>query len=260
MLFISAVLGAEALAYYAIGSFAVRITDVLRGAIADAIFPEILSVKHATPRDALRLWQRATVWYCILLFPIAILLAYYSDEAVTILFTEEYKPAAPVFATFTLLMYLICFDFHLPLRVRSANRFFLLGSSVKLVINLSLLYPAYLVFGLTGPIVALLISQLLFISYLGNKATTLYEISWSEVLPWRDVAKVLFAALICMPILASGRYLVSQPLIQSISFGALYLIVYVIVLRSLRLSEVKEMIGRVFFSVTQLIQSAKRIS
>jgi O-antigen/teichoic acid export membrane protein len=187
------------------------------------------------------------------------LLANYSDEIVTILFTAEYRPAVPVFAAFTSLMYLSCFDFHLPLRVRNANKFFLLGSLIKLVLNLALLYPTYLAFGLLGPVIALVISQLLFVSYLGLKVTDLFGVDWIELVPWRDVAKVLFAIFMCAPILLLGRYLVDQQLIRLSLFGVLYLAAYIVTLRLLGMSEVIEMIGRVRGVLARVTRNAKQL-
>ena len=121
MLFISSVIGVTALAYYVTGAFVTQIVNVLRGAIADVIFPEIMEIRSAKPIDALRLWRQATVWNCILLFPAAFFCAYYADAFVIVLFTKEYMAAIPVFATFATMLAIDCFDFHMPLRVQECQ-------------------------------------------------------------------------------------------------------------------------------------------
>jgi O-antigen/teichoic acid export membrane protein len=233
MLFTSSTLGAEALAYYTIGALAVQVVNLLRGAIADVVFPEIVELRRAVPKDSLPLWKRATVWYCVLLFPTAIVFSYYADAVVTVLFTAEYAAAIPIFALYALMLYLFCFDFHLPLRVQNANRYFLTGNIIALAVNVVLLYPLYLAFGLLGPVAALLASRLVFTVYLGYRTVKLYQVGWGELVRWPDVGKVLVAAVVCLPLLVIGRYLVPDLLLRSIVFGSLYVGAYLFALRTL---------------------------
>ena len=244
MLFISTTIGAEALAFFVIGAFATQIVNILRGAVSDVIFPEIVELKAASPKDALPLWQHATVLFTVLLFPMAILFSYYADAIVTILFTKEYSAAIPVFSAFAILLYLDSFDFHLPLRVQNANRFFVVGSIIALAVNLALLYPAYLLFGLVGPAVALILSRLAFTAYLGYKASRLYRVGLRQMIRWREVGKVLAASLICAPVLILGKYLVDQLLVRGVTFGLLYLGSYLVLLRLMGVWDAFEMARR----------------
>jgi O-antigen/teichoic acid export membrane protein len=233
MLFISILIGPETLAFYAIGAFATKIVDILRGAIADAIFPDIVEIKTTVAKDALPLWRKATVWYCILMFPTAILFSYYSDAIVTVLFTADYAPAIPVFAIFSLRLFLACFDFHLPLRVQNSNRYYFIGSIFALVVNLALIYPLYTAFGLVGPALAYAISRVVNTVYLGVCALAVYDIDIPELVHWRDVGKTFFACLICLPILIAGKFLVDGLLLRAIVFGGTYLLAFLVVLRTL---------------------------
>jgi O-antigen/teichoic acid export membrane protein len=230
-LFMSTVIGPEALAFYVIGTFAKQIVNLFRGAIADTIFPEIVELKHAVPKDALPLWQRATLWYCILIFPIAIVVSYYADAVVTILFTREYSAAVPVFAIFSLAMILDCFDVHMPLRVQNANRYFLVGSIIALLVNLILLYPMYVIFGLIGPAVAFVLSRLILTIFLGHWTLRIYKVSLRDLVRWAEIAKVFAAALICSPILVFGRLWIDDLFVRSVLAGGAYLVAYLAVIR-----------------------------
>jgi O-antigen/teichoic acid export membrane protein len=167
----------------------------------------------------------------IMLFPVAMLFTYYADAVVTVLFTAEYSAAVPVFATFALLLYLDCFDFHLPLRVQNANRYFVAGSIIALCVNLGLLYPLYLVFGLIGPAIALVAGKLALTGFLARKSAQLYKIGLREMVRWEDVIKVFAISIICAPILVAGKYLVDDLLIRGVVFGAMYLAVCLLALR-----------------------------
>jgi O-antigen/teichoic acid export membrane protein len=231
MLFISTMIGTEALAFYAIGTFAGRIVDILRGAIADVIFPDIVELKTATPREALPLWQQATVWYCVMLFPIAALFSYYADAIVILLFTQDYASAVPVFAILTGLLVLSCFDFHLPLRVQNANRYFFAGSSIALLVNLSLLYPMFSLFGLIGPALGFVISRIMYAIYMASRTMHVYEVELGELVLWRDIGWIFLATVICMPILVLGKLLLDNLFMRAVLFGGGFLLTYLLMLR-----------------------------
>lgn len=231
MLFISSKIGPEALAFYVTGAFATQFVNILRGSIADVIFPEIVDLKHSNAKDALPLWKRATVLYCVMLFPLVILFSYYADAIVTVLFTREYSEAIPVFSAFAFLMLLHCFDFHLPLRVQNANRFYVIGSVAALSINVLLLYPMFLIFGLIGPVVAFILSRLLFTLYLGYQTAKLYKIQISEVARWHSIYLVTVSALVCAPVLAIGKYVVGDYIVRAVVFGFSYAVAYLAMLR-----------------------------
>jgi O-antigen/teichoic acid export membrane protein len=239
MLFVSMTISAEVLAFYAIGAFATQIVNIMRGAIADVIFPEIVELRESNPKDALPLWRRATIWYCILLFPVAVLFAYYADAVVVVLFTEEYAPAIPVFAVFAFALYFHCFDFHLPLRVQNANRYFMAGSGLALLLNLALLYPMYQLKGLIGPAVAYIVSRVIYTAYLGYKVARIYGIQARELAHWAQVGKVLAASLACAPILIVGKLALDNLLVRGIVFGSVYIVAYILFLRLLGLAEVR---------------------
>jgi O-antigen/teichoic acid export membrane protein len=259
MLFISVMLGAEALAFFAIGAFATQIVNILRGAVSDVIFPEIVEIKSAAPKDALPLWERATVVFCVMLFPVAILFSYYADAIVTVMFTAEYAAAVPVFSVLALLIYLYCFDFHLPLRVQNANRYFVVGSLVALVANLGLMYPMYLLFGLVGPAVALILSRLLLTIYLGVKSSRLYKVDLKLMVRWQVIGKIFLTSLMCSPVLVAGKYLVDQYWLRGILFGGAYLVTYLLALRILGIWDAWPMLQRIVGFSTGRTRRFKRV-
>ena len=243
--FISALMGAEALAFFAIGSFAIEVVNTLRGAIADVIFPEIVELRHAKAADALPLWQKATVWYCVLLFPVAAVFGFYSETIVTILFTSDYLAAVPVFSAFSLLLAVYCFDFHLPLRVQNANRYFFIGSILSLVVNLALIYPLYVQFGLIGPVLAYVTSQLMLAVFLANRACLIYEVGIGALVHWRQVILVAISVVLALPVLFAGAYSVEHQLLRGILFVPIFLLLYVLALRQFRIWDGFTAVGNV---------------
>lgn len=246
MLFISTMLGAEALAFFAIGALATQVVNIFRGAVSDVIFPELAGMKTAAPKDALPLWQRATTLFCIMLFPIAIIFSYYSDVVVTVLFTDSYAPAIPVFSAFALLLIVDCFDYHLPLRVQNANRYFVSGNLISLIANLILIFPAYVAFGLVGPALALIGSRIVFTLYLAWAASNVYAVNWRNMINWHDVGKITMATLVCTPILFLGKVAISGLFLRGLIFGFLYLAAYLWLLRWLGVWDFSDMLRQMW--------------
>jgi O-antigen/teichoic acid export membrane protein len=234
MLFISIYMGAEALAMYAIGAFAIQFVNILRGSIADVIFPEIMEMKHAEPKDALPLWRRATLWYCILLFPAGLLLCIYSDAFVIFLFTSKYAAAVPVFSVYAVAFFLLCFDFHLPLRVQNANRHYVVAALIGLFTNSVLLYPLYLAAGLVGPAIAFVLSRLAITVYLSISVKRVYRVGLSQMALWRNIGMVFAAAFAGIPLLLLGKLAFGSVVIQLVVVGTAYMLVYLALLRHMQ--------------------------
>ena len=138
-------------------------------------------------------------------------------------------------AAFQLIVY--CFDFHSPLRVQNANRYFVIGSVLALGVQLILLYPMFIAFGLVGPAISTLFSQITMSFYLVNRTSHVYEVSIRDLLPWGEVVKVFLAILIAMPILAVGKLFVENLLLRALLFVMPYLAAYGLALRILSVSE-----------------------
>jgi O-antigen/teichoic acid export membrane protein len=245
-LLVSVRVGPEALALYVVGSFALPIINTFRGAIGDVIFPEMVELKTASRQEALPLWRRATVYYCALLFPIAVIFAYYSDALVTILFTSEYADAVPVFAAFAAMLCISCFEFHLPLRVQNANRYFVTGNAIALIVNAALMYPLYVRLGLLGPAVAFVASQVGLVLYLGYRACRVYEIEISRILPWSQIGKVATVCAVCAPILLLGKVSTDNFLIRAGVFGSAYIVAYLFAVRFVGVWDAFAMVGKIF--------------
>lgn len=239
--------GPHALAQFTVGMFAVKIVDVLRGSIADVIFPDIVEINAVAPRDALPLWKRATVWYALLMFPFATLFCIYSDVIVTVLFTSEYAESVAIFSLFALQFFPLCFDFHLPIRVQNANRYFVVGTSIALVINLGLLYPMFSIFGLPGVVVAAIVARWASTVYLGYQVLHIYRINIRELAQWNDLSRILIAAIAGIPLLIVGDVLVENLVVRGVIFGSAYFVVYAVALKLLKVSEYSYFIARIAY-------------
>ena len=225
-IFVSFTLGAATLAYYVVGTTLQPVISVFRNAVADVILPEIMSRTHDSPESSLRLWQKASVFYCLILMPIAVVGFCISDPLVTTLFTDAYRPAVPVFEIYLLVLIRECFDFGVPLRVAARTTKFVIGNLIALFVNLPLIFLLANKFGLIAPAIAFVIARFVNGLYLTYAVVTSYDISIRKLLPWIDILKIASAS-----ILAAITYVLIAPLgtitlLEIAYFLAAYLVMY----------------------------------
>ena len=207
--------------------------------------PEIVSKRDQPPKVALILWQRATVIYCAVMLPMAVLLFYYASVVVETLFTSAYADAVPIFQIFVFLLVRECFDFGVPLRVVNRTKIYFAGGVIGLFINLALLLVLFDRYGLIGPPLAMIITRFVIGIYFGAYVMKYCEYKLAELLPWSDVAKTAVLSLVCVPILVAGNFLPIAPLSRAILSGALYMAVYVGLLFKFGNPDINEFITKV---------------
>lgn len=243
-IFIAASLGPSALAIYAIGIYQIPIIGIVRSAVSDVIFPDMVQRGHSDAQKTLDLWQRANVVFCFIVFPIFTLFMFYSEQFIVTMFTRNYIDAVPVFQVMLMMMVRLCFEMGTPLRARNKNGFFLKANLWALFLNVVLTLLLFERFGLMAPAIALVVSDILMAVYLGWAVTDIYSISVSRLFMWPKVAKLIVAGLSGLPILLAGRYLANDSGIAVLTAATLYLVTYVLVVKRMRVDEADLLISR----------------
>ena len=82
--------------------------------------------------------------------------------------------------------------------------------------------------------------------YQARGVINVYDVRLQELLPWRDIGKVLVAALVCAPILVAGKFLIEQELVRGLVFGGAYLLAYVALIRALGVWDAFALLQRIF--------------
>jgi len=243
-LYISAVMGPAMLGMYTIGTYLNPIIRVFRSSIGDVIMPEIASKTDEAPKVALVLWQRATVVYCVVMVPMAVLFFYYADVFISVPFTEAYADAIPIFQVFALLLVRECFDFTLPLRIVNRTKLFVHVNVFMIAINLGLMLLLYDYYGILGPALAMVITRFLAGFVFAAYVMKYCDYTFAGLLPWVDIGKVVLLCLACVPVLLIGDMIEVGALIRSLLFASIYTLLYVVLLMKLGIDDVREFILR----------------
>jgi len=148
---ISRYLGREAFAVYAAGAFQIPFANIVLSSIANVTFPRMVEYQRLANYGAMvTLWRNAVLKTVVLFFPTFVLLEILARPFITILFTETYAGAVPVF-----MMYLVLFlhssaDSGAIIQAHKRNGFLLKGLLVGFVLNLLLSMGLFRVLGRIG--------------------------------------------------------------------------------------------------------------
>lgn len=242
---VNAQLGAIALAMYAIGSRQIPITSIVRASVSDVVFPEIVRLNASDPKAGLALWKRTNVVQTFMIVPIFFCAFYYADVIITTLFTRQYEEAVPIFRIYLLLMFFKDgIEMGAPLRAIHRNRVFIYGNILSLVVNVGLLYLLFRVYPFYGPAAALVLTTFALQVFLGLQIMRAYHAGVTELFFWRKHLYLTGAGLAGVPVLLIGELLFGGKVWVAVVFGAFYAIVYLLIVRLLRIGEVDTVLAR----------------
>ena len=224
-------MGPVPLALYTTAAYQVPLVNIVQGALADVIFPDMVKRSQRDPVQGLLLWKRAQVLIFAVICPAWALMTYWAEPLVRLLFTDAYVAAVPYFQVFLLLMLRQCFQFSTPLRSVADNASFAQANLAALVINAVLVVALMPRFGLWGPTLGLVVGQTWCSLWLGARVMKRYQLPLSELCQWSKLGLALFASLVGIAALhASQVYLPHSPAGMLAGLGV-FALVYLIAAR-----------------------------
>lgn len=226
-LYISTAMGASALAIYTVGTYQLPITAIVRSAVADTLFPEMVRHAQSGSKDGLRLWKTANLFYCVLVFPIFVVLFVFAEQFIVTLFTASYKDSVIVFRIALVVMIRQCFEMGTPLRAINANKYGFWGNLIAILIHLPLLYLLINAIGIPGAALAWLVSDITVAAYLARQIMITFRINVRDMALWPQLFKLLFCASMAAPVLLLAQMDPGKSLwvafLASVLYGAIYL-------------------------------------
>jgi O-antigen/teichoic acid export membrane protein len=230
-------LGTAALAQFVIGGYVFMSIFPLRNAISDVLLPELAMRSEQENNGWIPVWKRSVVVVALMLVPLAIGLAWYSEEFIRLVFSEKYLASEPVFRAYCVLIALSCFDFALVYRAINRTRSMLLATIVTVAVNmigLLLLVPRL---GMAGAGVALVVANIVALGFAMRQVSGLIGVAVREFLPTPQLARVVASALLASAVfLPVGRNGLAGPVEILVSCLA-YVAAYVLALKLMRVQE-----------------------
>ena len=241
-LVISMKLGVERLALYHISSQQIPITSIVQSSATDVLFPEMTQLGET---DRLHLWRRANVVFCFIAFPVYTVFFYFAPAYIGTLFTKEYLAAVPLFRIYLGIILLQCFDVGSPLRAINQNKYFIVGNTVSLAVNVGMILLLFRPAGLAIPALSYILATLIGNMYCGSKILQFYRIPLTRLFLWKKIATIIVCIVVALPVLIVSRWITLQPVAKAIVFSLLYFATYYFAVRRFRLEEVELLIAKV---------------
>ena len=223
---------AATFAIYSVGCFQVPLVDFLATPASSVMMVRMSEeMRDGRPHAAALIWLDITRKLALIFFPMVALLILTSRELITFLFTDAYAASAPIFAVWVLTIALSVLQTDGVMRVHAQIRFLFFVNLVRLALIVALIQPMMAAFGLLGPVLITLLAMALAKGLHLFQMRRLMTLATHEVLPWRDLAKVLsVSALATVPVLLLRGLLGGPKPLLLLAFGLVYVIAYVALL------------------------------
>ncbi len=235
---VARLLGAVALAQYAIGRFGEPVVTTLRNSISATILPEMVRKdRGASGGTALELWQKATVINTIMLFPVIVLVTRYAEPLVTMLFGASYTTAAVIMQIYMLVVIRECFDFAPALRAVNRTRSLVESNVAGLLTCAAAMFVLIPLSGLPGAMFAFVIASYVDASWLAWRMLSAYKVGPSQLVPWRSIAKTALAAAMASVLIVSSVWTDVFGRAGIAIAGVVYLAAFALLLQMMRIPE-----------------------
>jgi O-antigen/teichoic acid export membrane protein len=139
-------------------------------------------------RPVLELWHDTTVRIASLIFPLTALLLLMARGIIVSLFTSRYLASVPIFSVWCLMMLPLALAVDAVLRVYAQTRFLLVMNAVRLAGTAGLIGWFMSTFGLTGAVLATLVTTSVVKAAAVLKIARLMHVGIGDVLPWKRLA------------------------------------------------------------------------
>jgi len=138
-----------------------------------------------------------------------------------------------------------CFEMGTPLRAANENRHVLWGNVFAIALHLPLLFILSRMVGIVGAALAWLVSDLTISIYLARRIMLKYDLRMRELLVWKDVSKLVAAALAAAPILLIASFGPLRNPWTILASCVLYGLVFFLLVRRLRIAEIDRLLAKI---------------
>lgn len=211
---ISLVFSAGVFAMYFNGTFDIPFLPLLLGAVSSAALLQMSSFSKKGDIDStVQIANQTARMLSAVVFPLFFFLFMFREELFTVLLTNKYHDAVPIFAATVFVVPLRAYNFTSILQNRHKGRIINIGAVLDIIIACVLMYPLYQLFGLVGIAVSFVISSYIQGAYYLYHTGNVLETAIHRLIPIRNwLGKLLVFGLLFI----GTHYLLSMSFSQSI--------------------------------------------
>jgi O-antigen/teichoic acid export membrane protein len=228
---------AATFAVYTVGCLQIPLVDFMATPASNVMMVQMgEDLRKGRLERLLNVWRDTTRRLAFVFFPLVGLLAANAYHLITLLYTTAYAASVPIFVVWSLSILFSACQTDGVLRTFAENRFLLIINLTRLSMIVLLMSWSFSQFHLMGPVILTLGGILIAKAMAIARIRTLLRTCFSQVLPWKTLGGIFFAAgLSDIPaVLLNAKLNVPSLLLLPIS-GMAYLVTYCVLVLSLGL-------------------------
>jgi O-antigen/teichoic acid export membrane protein len=248
--FIVRILGAAALAQYAIGGYAQLVISAVRNSVSDVLLPAMAGERQV--EQMIAMWKDATVVFTLLLLPCIALMIRFADPLIAFAFSPNYHSAVPVFQAYALTLVFACFDFPVILRAINRTRVFIVVGIGTMVVNLGTLAFMTMWFGLVGAVASLLLTRLIAFLWYYRLVVQFVGCAPSELVRWADAGKITLATVLATLVVLPSFWTARPGILGAVLGSCCFLACYVLAVHYFHIPEAHRVLTAIRGKVARL--------
>ena len=231
-------------AIYAAGAFEIPLGGVTSLPVVSVMMSDLTQMyANGNIEGFLGMWHQSMRKLAIPVLGVTTFLLVFAEPVITGLFSAKYADSVLPFRIYLLFSPIRVTVFDYILASLGQTKTVLKAQTVGMVANIILGFALLKTFGWVGAAVSAVLASYLFVGLILNKIRFLLRVSWWQVMPWQDLAKILLVAIAAaagsLPIL----WLFTGGFIQIIFGLVVYLIFYLLgnlAIKAITIAEIKQ--------------------
>jgi O-antigen/teichoic acid export membrane protein len=184
-------------ALYSVGCLQIPLVDFLATPTCNVMMIRMREESREGRLDkVLAIWHDAARKLALVFFPLVGLLLANAFPLITLLFTDRYAGAVPLFQIFSLSILGSAFQINGALRVFAQNRFLFLSNVARLTAIVVLINWFISRFDLIGPVLLTILGVLFAKTLALLRLKTVLRTTFAQVLPWKDLGIILILSMV----------------------------------------------------------------
>lgn len=219
---------AATFAIYSVGCLQIPLVDFMATPASNVMMVRMTEEqREGRTTQLLSIWHDTTRKLGLLFFPFVGLLVVNAYRLITLLFTKNYAASVPLFMVWCLSILLAAFQTDGVLRVFAAMKYLVGINLVRLAIVLAMMSWFLSTFQLMGAVMITLLGMFVAKVLAVARIRTLLGCSAFEVLPWKNLAGILMAAMVAaVPCILMNAKLALPTLVILPLCGTVYMLTY----------------------------------
>jgi O-antigen/teichoic acid export membrane protein len=182
-------------AIFAVGCLQIPLVDFAASPTSDVMMVKMQErLAEGRKPAVVAIWHDTTWKLAVLFFPLMVFCVVAARQIIVLLFTAKYAASVPIFMAWSTMILLSVLQVDGVLRVFAETRLLLALNLMRLAIIAVLLKWSLSQFSLLGPVLVIVLATLAFKAVALIRMKRLFEISASQLLPWRSLAALLGAS------------------------------------------------------------------